>query len=132
MKPLISIGDLMSFGFQAIKDTWKPTLKYSIWFFLLPLIYYVVITVMALAGAFSGGGVGVGLAFWIVYFVGMIAMILGLLWAAISLFQYMLAYASGTNMKSWKPKHIVGLRRTRANSRRTSTTNTITRKKRSN
>src|SRR6185369_4308039 len=103
MKPLISIGDLMSFGFQAIKDTWKPTLKYSVWFFILPLAYYIILAIMGVGGAFAPG-VGLGMAFWLFYFVGLIVMILGMIWAAIGLFQYMLAYAGGADMKTWKPK----------------------------
>ncbi|HVM90516.1 MAG TPA: hypothetical protein VMU11_01285 [Verrucomicrobiae bacterium] len=104
MKPLISISDLMSFGFTAIKETWKPTLKYSIWFFILPLAYYLLLTVAGLAGAVGSRGMGPGPAFWLVYFVGMAVMVLGLIWAAIGLFQYMLAYTHGQNMKTWKPK----------------------------
>jgi len=103
MKPLISIGDLMSFGFQAIKDTWKPTLKYSVWFFILPVAYYIVLMTMAVGGGCMLG-VGIGIAFLFVYFAGLIALVLGLIWAAIGLFQYMIAYAGGANMKTWKPK----------------------------
>ncbi|MEI7512615.1 MAG: hypothetical protein WCK01_04115 [Candidatus Uhrbacteria bacterium] len=103
MKPLISIGDLMSFGFKATKETWKPTLKYSVWFFILPLAYYLVLAAMALGGAFSPS-MGFSIAFLVVYFAGLIGMVIGLIWAAISIVQYMLAYAEETDMKTWKPK----------------------------
>jgi hypothetical protein len=103
MKPLISIGDLMNFGFTAIKETWKPTLKYYIWFFVLPLAFYLLLALMAVAG-FVQPGIGPGVVFLVVYFVGLIVLILGLIWAAIALFQYMLAYAHGQNMKTWKAK----------------------------
>jgi hypothetical protein len=103
MKPLISIGDLMSFGFKAIKETWKPTLKYSVWFFLLPLAYYATLSITALGGSLTLG-VAHGTIFWIVYFGGLIVMILGLVWATIAMFQYMIAYSGGADMKNWKPK----------------------------
>jgi hypothetical protein len=102
MKPLISIGDLMSFGFKAVKETWKPTLKYTIWFVILPLAYYLVLMLAAFGLGF--GGHAANPVFWFVYVVGMIVMVLGLIWAVISVFKYMLAYAHGENMKNWKPK----------------------------
>jgi len=91
----------VSFGFQAIKETWKPTLKYTMWFLILPLAYYALLAIVAVGGAYSHG---VGMLFWLVYFGGLIVMILGMIWAVIGLFQYMIAYAEGANMKTWKPK----------------------------
>jgi hypothetical protein len=92
----------MSFGFKAVKETWKPTLKYTIWFVILPLAYYLVLMLAAFGLGF--GGHAANPVFWFVYVVGMIVMVLGLIWAVISVFKYMLAYAHGENMKNWKPK----------------------------
>ncbi|MCK9361236.1 hypothetical protein M0Q28_03315 [Patescibacteria group bacterium] len=93
MTNLISIGDLISKGFKAIQDTWKPTLKYTVWFFLAPILLGSVM----MFGAFSLGSArgSVGPIIFTLMLVAYIALIVVLLWASISIMQYMLAYAHG-------------------------------------
>ncbi len=98
MKSLISLGDLLNFGFKAIKETWKPTLKYTVWFILLPILYYVVVLGSAFATLRSP------LLMIAIMLLATLGFLVGILWASISLYQYMLAYAHGTNMKNWEPK----------------------------
>ena len=110
MTQLISLGDLIGKGFKAIQDTWRPTLKYTIWFLLAPSLWYGLMF-GSLLGSFiastpDGGGMGsvgpVLTVFWIVSF---IAMLVGLFYAWVCLMQYMLAYSKGENMANWKPRN---------------------------
>lgn len=109
MHTLISIGDLISKGLTAVKETWKPTLKYTIWFLLAPLLWYGLVLIslfpamlIAGEGALATPSLGIGLFFlWAISF---IAMMLGLFYAWIALAQYMLAYAKGESMTEWKPR----------------------------
>lgn len=108
MTQLISLGDLIGKGFKAIQDTWRPTLKYTIWFLLAPGIWYALMF-GSLLGSFAAGASGgmpaagpVLTVFWIVSF---IAMLVGLFYAWVCLMQYMLAYSKGENMANWKPRN---------------------------
>ncbi len=92
MTTLISIGDLISKGFKAIQDTWKPTLKYTVWFFLAPVL----IAVVMMFGLFVlRSQSNPGPLYIIMIMIGYIAMIVVMIWASISIMQYMLAYAHG-------------------------------------
>ncbi|MCC6563768.1 hypothetical protein IT087_02650 [Candidatus Uhrbacteria bacterium] len=92
MTTLISIGDLISKGFKAIQDTWKPTLKYTVWLFLAPVLFGVIIMLGMLTMRASEGP---SPAFFALLSIGYIALIVTMLWVTISLMQYMLAYAHG-------------------------------------
>lgn len=111
MTTLISIGDLLSKGFKAIQDTWRPTLKYTIWFLLAPGLWYSIFLgsmLGSLATTISESVVTgspfspVLIVFWSVSF---FVMLVGLFYAYVCLTQYMLAYAKGENMANWKPKN---------------------------
>lgn len=99
MKPLMPIGDLMSFGFKTVKETWRPTLKYTVWFVLFPILYYVV----TLGILFGFGPKSIGLTIG-VSAVGLVVFVVGMIWASISLYQYLLEYSHGRSMSQWTPK----------------------------
>lgn len=99
---LISIGDLITNGLKDIQKTWKPTLKYTVWFFLAPIIFSVVVFLALLAGGLSGTEPN-GAIFALIG-IGYIALIVGLVWATVALMRYLIEHVQGHNMAKWKPK----------------------------
>lgn len=111
MTQLISVGDLIGKGLKAIQETWRPTLKYTVWFLLAPILWYAFVLLSILpalmassvAGPDVMGFAGPGMI--ILWGIGFIAMMAGLFYAWVCLTQYMLAYAKGENMATWKPRN---------------------------
>lgn len=102
MTSLISIGDLITNGLKDIQKTWKPTLKYTVWFFLAPILSGLVAFLVAVASITGGSGNAAAGSVVLIVF-AYVAMLLGLAWAWIGLMRYMLEYAKGASMKNWKP-----------------------------
>jgi hypothetical protein len=102
MTSLISIGDLITHGLKDIQNTWKPTLKYTVWFFLAPILFGAVM----LFGAFSLGSArgSVGPAIVTLMVVAYIALIVGLVWATTALMRYLIEHVQGHDLAKWKPK----------------------------
>lgn len=89
---LISIGDLITHGFQDIMKTWKPTLKYTVWLLLAPVIWIVVFFFGMLQLGVSGSPNPI---FLVLIGIGYIVMIVALIWASIGVMKYLLSYAHG-------------------------------------
>ncbi len=96
MASLISIGDLITNGLKDIQNTWKPTLKYTVWFFLAPLLFVLFSWVALLLSGLGGGQPGMGLFGLLI--LGYIALILGLVWASIALMRSVIGHAQGHDM----------------------------------
>ncbi|KAA0205950.1 hypothetical protein EDM68_03715 [Candidatus Uhrbacteria bacterium] len=102
MTSLISIGDLITNGLKDIQKTWKPTLKYTVWFFLAPLLFVIFTWISLLATGLGGAQPGMGL--FGLFILGYIALILGLVWASIALMQHVIGHAQGHDMGKRKPE----------------------------
>lgn len=93
---LISIGDLISHGFQDVMKTWKPTLKYTVWLFISPILLFL----FAMLGF---ANVTPSPIIFILIAIGYIVMIVTLIWASVGVMQYMLGHAHGHATTT--PKH---------------------------
>lgn len=102
MTSLISIGDLITHGLKDIQHTWKPTLKYTVWFFLAPAIFALVAFLLLIAG--SASGTEPNGAILALIGIGYVALIVGLVWATIALMRYLIEHVQGHNLSKWKPK----------------------------
>lgn len=111
MTELISVGDLIGKGLKAIQETWKPTLKYTIWFLLAPIAWYAFVLISILPALMASSVVDAdissvaGPVMIILWGVSFIVMMAGIFYAWVCLSQYMLAYAKGESMTNWKPRN---------------------------
>ncbi len=102
MATLISIGDLITHGLKDIQNTWKPTLKYTAWFFLAPLIFSVVMLAAIFGAGVSEKEPGPGIM--LLFSIGYLALIIGLVWASVALMRYLIEHVQGHKLSKWKPE----------------------------